>query len=81
MSYGVHVNSLEKPNPTLLTDTVHLGYVLSTEAHAEVASVDASEALVVPGVVGYFDINVGVIYFSATIHHPIKLFTGLGFRY
>ncbi|KAK3105960.1 hypothetical protein FSP39_009635 [Pinctada imbricata] len=36
-------------------DELHLSPVCSTKAHAKIISVDASEALAMPGVVGYYD--------------------------
>ncbi|KAK3106243.1 hypothetical protein FSP39_015904 [Pinctada imbricata] len=36
-------------------DELHLSPVCSTKVHAKIVSVDASEALVMPGVVGYYD--------------------------
>ncbi|TKR80121.1 hypothetical protein L596_014247 [Steinernema carpocapsae] len=40
-----------------IPDLLHLGYVLSTEAHAEIVSVDTSAAFAVPGVVDYVDLK------------------------
>ncbi|KAK0403599.1 hypothetical protein QR680_017020 [Steinernema hermaphroditum] len=40
-----------------IPDLLHLGFVLSTEAHAEIVSVDTSAALAMPGVVDYVDVN------------------------
>uniref|UniRef100_A0A8R1ES50 FAD-binding PCMH-type domain-containing protein n=2 Tax=Caenorhabditis japonica TaxID=281687 RepID=A0A8R1ES50_CAEJA len=38
-------------------EALHLGFVLSTVPHAEILSIDASEALTIPGVVGYFGVE------------------------
>uniref|UniRef100_A0A1I8AU28 FAD-binding PCMH-type domain-containing protein n=1 Tax=Steinernema glaseri TaxID=37863 RepID=A0A1I8AU28_9BILA len=40
-----------------IPDLLHLGFVLSTESHAEIVSVDTSAALAMPGVVDYVDVN------------------------
>ena len=39
----------------LFSDELYLSPVLSKMAHADIVSVDASEALKIPGVEGYFD--------------------------
>lgn len=38
----------------MISDPVHLGFVLSTVPHAEILSIDATEALKLEGVVGFF---------------------------
>ncbi|PIO61036.1 FAD binding domain in molybdopterin dehydrogenase, partial [Teladorsagia circumcincta] len=43
-------------------DVVHVGVVLSSKAHAKILKVDASEALSIDGVLGYFDIKLTSYY-------------------
>jgi xanthine dehydrogenase/oxidase len=40
---------------TLCTDCLHLAFVLSTSTHAEIVSIDTTDALAIDGVIGYFD--------------------------